>query len=576
MLTRLRIRNFKKFDEVDIELGANVVFVGPNNSGKSSALQALSLWELGLRTWLVKRSESEAKVRTGVTINRRDVIAAPIPAANLLWRDLHTRDTQQVEGKKKTENVRIEIGLSGVTNGEAWECALEFDYANPESVYCRPRAGAPGAPLIPPGAIATSMAFLQPMSGLAANEVRIDAGAVDVRIGEGKSAEVLRNLCFLLLNETDGAGKWRRVTDELKRLFGVELQAPEYLAARGELTMAYRDHRGVLLDIGNAGRGLQQTLLLLAYLHLHAGKVLLLDEPDAHLEFLRQSQIYRVITDHARATGGQVIVASHSEVVLNEAADKDVVVAFVGRPHRIDDRGSQVMKSLKHLGFEQYLQAEQAGWVLYVEGATDVEILRGFAQRLGHPAAAVLERPFFHAIGTNKPALAREHFFGLREALPHLQGVLLVDHLDKALLHGHESLRELMWERREIENYLMFPEVLEAWAANDGAGQTPGPLFAAAAQEQRTAVMRECIGELVIPLALKNRDDPWWHKTKATDEFLDRLFDSYFKKLGLPNLMRKSDYHTLVPFLPPELIAPEVREKLDAIVQTATRAQPMV
>lgn len=133
-----------------------------------------------------------------------------------------------------------------------------------------------------------------------------------------------------------------------------------------------------------------------------------------------------------------------------------------------------------------------------------------------------------------------------------------------------------MWERREIENYLMFPEVLEAWAANDGAGQTPGPLFAAAAQEQRTAVMRECIGELVIPLALKNRDDPWWHKTKATDEFLDRLFDSYFKKLGLPNLMRKSDYHTLVPFLPPELIAPEVREKLDAIVQTATRAQPMV
>jgi len=35
------------------------------------------------------------------------------------------------------------------------------------------------------------------------------------------------------------------------------------------------------------------------------------------------------------------MVASYSEVLLNEAADRDVVVAFVGKPHRIDDRGSQ-------------------------------------------------------------------------------------------------------------------------------------------------------------------------------------------------------------------------------------------
>jgi predicted ATP-dependent endonuclease of OLD family len=39
MLTQLIIRNFKLFDEVAIELGERVVFVGPNNSGKTSALQ---------------------------------------------------------------------------------------------------------------------------------------------------------------------------------------------------------------------------------------------------------------------------------------------------------------------------------------------------------------------------------------------------------------------------------------------------------------------------------------------------------------------------------------------------------
>src|SRR6185295_3140244 len=95
---------------------------------------------------------------------------------------------------------------------------------------------------------------------------------------------------------------------------------------------------------------LQQTLLLLAYLTLNPRSVLLIDEPDAHLEILRQRQIYRVLSDVARERGSQVIMASHSEVILNEAADRDVVVAFVGKPHRIDDRGSQVLKSLKEIG----------------------------------------------------------------------------------------------------------------------------------------------------------------------------------------------------------------------------------
>jgi ABC-type glutathione transport system ATPase component len=97
---------------------------------------------------------------------------------------------------------------------------------------------------------------------------------------------------------------------------------------------------------------------MLAHQYANPGAVLLLDEPDAHLEILRQRQIYSLITDTARHTGSQIIAASHSEIVLNESADKDVVIAFVGAPHRMDDRGSQVLKALKEIGFEHYYQAE--------------------------------------------------------------------------------------------------------------------------------------------------------------------------------------------------------------------------
>ena len=105
--------------------------------------------------------------------------------------------------------------------------------------------------------------------------------------------------------------------------------------------MSYRDEHDVQLDLSSSGRGLQQTLLLLTYLALHPGAVLLLDEPDAHLEILRQREIYVKLRESARETGSQLVIASHSEEVLNQAASSggDSVVAFLGKPHLIPGIG---------------------------------------------------------------------------------------------------------------------------------------------------------------------------------------------------------------------------------------------
>ncbi len=76
MLTKLHIRHFKLFDDVEIELGERVVFIGPNNSGKTSALQALALWEIGIKRWLEKYGQEKKypSKRSGVVINRKDLL----------------------------------------------------------------------------------------------------------------------------------------------------------------------------------------------------------------------------------------------------------------------------------------------------------------------------------------------------------------------------------------------------------------------------------------------------------------------------------------------------------------------
>lgn len=567
MLTKLTIRNFKLFDEVEIELGDRVVFVGPNNAGKTSALQALALWDIGVKRWVEKRGAGDVpEERPGVTINRRDLITIPVPAANLLWRDLRTQRSSRAEGTKK---IYIDVIAEGVTSGEAWTCGLEFYYANEESLYCRSlrQKNDGGRMDVPKAALDLRIAYLPPMSGLVSGETRLDQGAINVRLGEGRTAEVLRNLCYLVLQGDGGREKWEALCEQIESMFAIKLDEPEYVRERGEIVMTYRTRSNVRLDISSGGRGQQQTLLLLAHMTANPGSILLLDEPDAHLEILRQQQIYQTLTETARSTNSQIIAASHSEVILNEAADRDIVIAFVGRPHRIDDRGSQLSKALKEIGFEHFYKAETVGWVLYLEGATDLAILREFATLLGHPAARVLERPFVHYVA-NLPRKAQEHFYGLREAKPDLCGIAIYDRLD-TVLPPDPNLQHTTWRRREIENYLCTRDTLLAYAEACGR-EAQGELFGRAWHD----TMAHCIDEVSKAIDVLGKPSPWSADIKASDDFLDPLFKKFYAALELPNLMRKTDYHTLAPFLPVESIDAEIPTKLDLILRTAERAKP--
>jgi hypothetical protein len=586
MLTKLVIRNFKRLQDATIELGDAVVFVGPNNSGKTSALQAISLWDIGMRSWKTKREgKSSPEKRPGVTINRRDLISTPIPTANDLWHGKHVRRGKGDTGEKGTQNIRMDIQLTGIENDREWVCGFEFDFSNEESLVCRPLR-LPGFEntsitdtkfsVIPDEAMKTKIAFLPPMSGLTSEEPLLQSGRINVLIGQGQTAQVLRNLCYRIIendrnDSTQKRSDWKKITDKIETLFGARLSEPVFIKERGEIELQFSENQ-IELDISASGRGLQQTLLLLAHLYVNPNTILLLDEPDAHLEILRQREIFTTVCEIARQQGSQVIAASHSEVILTEAAGKGTVIAFCGKPHRLNDRGSQLLKSLNSIGWDHYYMAEQTGWVLYLEGASDLEILRAFAQTLGHvKAMEVLSRPFVHYIGTNHPPLCRDHFNGLREAKKDLIGIAIFDRIDREL-PANDSLVEMMWQRREIENYFCTREVLLAYA---GHGLQENNLFDAPEVQRRIAAMEESIREVESALETLDKGAPWSPDVKVSDDFLDPLFRKYFSKLNLNSLMRnKADFHVLARLVPPDLIDPEITAKLDAIVAAAANAHP--
>ena len=114
MITAIKIKNFKVLENTDwIQIEGTVVFVGPNNSGKTTALQALALWNYGAQKWVEKREKSNAVVRTGVVMNRKDLFAIPVSNSKFIWTNLFPLASERDQnGKiKGTKNVNIEISV---------------------------------------------------------------------------------------------------------------------------------------------------------------------------------------------------------------------------------------------------------------------------------------------------------------------------------------------------------------------------------------------------------------------------------------------------------------------------------
>ncbi len=134
--------------------------------------------------------------------------------------------------------------------------------------------------------------------------------------------------------------------------------------------------------------------MLLAFLRTRPGAVLLLDEPDAHLHVILQDAIYGELRAVAAQLRSQLIIATHSEVIINGAEPRELCVLFDGpRMLATTEEQARVILSLKVLSQTDMMLALNAPGVLYLENYTDRDILREWARVLGHPAHESLQLP---------------------------------------------------------------------------------------------------------------------------------------------------------------------------------------
>jgi predicted ATPase len=542
MIRKVTIRRFKKFEDVTFDLPGHIVLAGPNNTGKTTMLQAIAAWSLAFEAWKVRNDfQRHGGGYTKVPITRHVFSAVPLRAFDLLWKERDYRGSIEVE-------IQATAG---------WQIGIEFIADSTEQIYVRPRSDVDPATL---RNAKLSAVFVPPMTGLATEEPVYQPPKLNQLLGMARPGEVLRNL---LLEASKSEPSWMALQSSIRRLFDAELLNPD---DQGPNILAEyrRTASGARFDIASAGSGFQQVLMLLTFLNTRPASVLLLDEPDAHLHIILQDVIYGELRDVASKQQSQLIIATHSEVIINSVEARELC-ALLDKPRMVADNEERnlLIDSLRVLPHIDILQALESRGILYLDDYTDLSILRAWAAVLDHPARALLERVFWKPATIEnrrgaKGIAARDHYDALQfvRVLPALQ---LLDGDARAEIESTpitgKGFQRIRWTRYEIESYLFHPEALARYVESKvGSGAAQPHLEDLKKHLEDTlppAVLREPLGS-----------HEYLNATKART----KLISPALQAAGLPEIHYTS-YFEIAALMKPEEIHAEVREKLDAIVK---------
>lgn len=545
MIHSVRIRGFKRFGEIEFRVPGHVVLAGPNDTGKTTVLQAIASWALALRRWRELNDFNRRRGYARAPIARQAFSAVPLQNFHSLWTD------RQYRG-------RIEIELR---HSAGWSVTMEFIPDSTEQIYVRPKADASAATL---RNLDFRTVFVPPMTGVGLDEPLYLFPKIEQLLGIRRPGEALRNL-LVEANETPDS--WARIQSSIKKLFGYELLPPD--ASCAHILAEYRlaDEGGAArpsLDIASAGSGFQQVLMLLALLNTRPGAVLLLDEPTAHLHAILQDAVHHELRMSAARQQSQLIIATHSEAVINSVEPRELYAAL-DPPKRIADeiKSGRLAQTLRVLTNADIVKAFDVRGVLYTEDSTDIGILRAWAARLGHRAERLLStevmwKPMNFRTDDGPAGIsAREHFEALELVREGLAGLVLADgdaHRDiQDSLITDSGLQRLRWKRCQIESYLVHPDSLtrfvEFVVGSDSAAARVDDMLAYWHYNLPPPVVREPLG---------NHDYLNFVKVRT------QLLPSLLAAAGLPDVPH-TRYHEIASQMRPEEIHPEVVEKLDAI-----------
>lgn len=510
MIKEIQLTRFKKYKNQKFNINKEGIslIVGGNNSGKSTLIHALSVWEFCKMILIHEKgrkvlNENEVVGAEGLGMSAEDFLPLALPSLNHLWTNLKTQlspiEKEQWEDQFPGYILRINC---------IWDCNGEMDkqleiglsLVN-DRLFIRVTSSN-----IQEGDYIPTVVYLPTFAGVLPKENKTTIAQRRALLGRGMAGSVLRNMIYDLYvmdqqireNLLEGKKKFnkddrkkyfensplQRLNVDLQNVFSTELEIDPFSEEFNTMLRVYerkgkKNEKGIFepfpkskytpRDIISQGSGFLQWLSIFCILYGQNVDVLLLDEPDAHLHASLQKELLVRLQQYVSMNSIQILISTHSVEMIKMAELQDIFCMDTRRYLTEEAARVSVLSGIGSEYFPRLDLLKRYKRVIFIENESDKNILSVLGEKCDIP----LGTDIVYWPTTDKHDTRRHLFDELKKIIPELKGISIrdrdMDELDiigdglvyKGIsLQPDSDLKLLEWRRKNIESYLLCPKAI--------------------------------------------------------------------------------------------------------------------
>lgn len=350
-----RIRRFKGIEDAPFDVSSINVFIGANNSGKSTLVQVIH-FVIGLFQSIGLAERWGNQSATATSLSPAQLLYAPCADLYALGYGGQLIEKPEsaiivelvlVDGRKIETTIRK--GRNGNINVRVDNVAAAKELGSLEEPFT----------IYSPG-----------LAGIARHEEFISNGVLLRTIARGDANLVFRNI-LLRLSEQEHEDSWTDFVDDLRKLFPEVKMEVTYNRDTDEYIMVYVDNGSGRIPVELAGTGVLQAVQILAYVHYFHPSVIILDEPDSHLHPNNQRLLCKLLQGVAEERDTQVFLTTHSRHVVDALSGHAFFLWVRGGAVEAmqQDHDLAVLLDIGALDVKEMLSKSQAKCIVLTEDA---------------------------------------------------------------------------------------------------------------------------------------------------------------------------------------------------------------
>ncbi len=362
MITSVQFDNFKSFKKYSVALRNFNVLIGPNNSGKSTILDAFRILSGAYRY------ASRLNPRTVMLPNDEMGYGYEIPESSIpiVIEHVHTDYTD------------LPTTISFRCVGDKY-LDLKFFKDRQPYLLLRTSGRLPTTSSAFKREFPLSLSIIPPLGPLEHEEGLNEPDYVNRYKGSHRAPGLLRNIWY---HDKTNFDKFNKLVEESWP--GMNVDLPSKASFLSNKLVMFCKERGITRELFWVGSGFQIWVQLLTHIIKSEGvEIIVVDEPEIYLH----PDLQRKIIDILRSISSKIILASHSVEIINEIDPDDVLVVDKNQrsARRLTDLAG-MQEAVNLLGSTQNIHLARLARgknILFVEGK-DKLILSRLANIAGY------------------------------------------------------------------------------------------------------------------------------------------------------------------------------------------------